>query len=424
MGAGCRGLLGKNILYLSWLKNAHIKLKRRNLKNKAIWKKRLCDLEKEYKEIRLHLIRSERIGECLSIYLRAERDARYNKRRGVLDLFIPSDPYGERNKRMHKIMGRHISIVDDDNADFWFYVIKNYKNIDYKKHLFDYKERANLGIMGYLDSDYTKQTLELNSSEEKEVRKKFKVMGLEKPFVCISSRDSLYLKKAEPDADTSYHDYRNSSINNCKGASRYLNANGINTVRIGRYVEKGINIETCIDFASDYYDELVDIALSKYCKFILCDDSGIYLPAFIYGTPVAIKNMTVLDTQSFGCVPTIKMGLHIFKKHYLIHEKRYLNVKECLECDKDWDGKGDYFKKIGVELHENTSEEIEALAREMNERINGTWFDTQTDIRRIEKYNYLIKENLMRYGLIDNLTPHTQIASSFFRLNPWLIDDI
>lgn len=423
MGAECRGILGKSALFSGWIKNAHIRLGENKEGDRTEWGRKLDEIKREYKEIRLHLIRSERIGECLSIYLRAERDVRYNKRRGILDLFIPSDSYGERNKSMHKIMGRHIALVDDDNAGFWSYVIKNHNKVDYRKHFRDYKERDNLGIMGYLDSEYTKRTLELNEYEESIAKRKCKEMGLNGSFVCISSRDSVYLEKSEPGLDSSYHDYRNSNINNCKSACAYLESNHIQTVRIGRYVAPGMNIDNCIDFADKYYDELVDIALSKYCKFILCDDSGIYLPAFIYGTPVAIKNMTVLDTQSFGCVPVTKIGYHIFKKHYSIKEKRYLNVRECLEVDVDWNGNGEYFKKIGIELHENTEEEIEAFTREMNKRIDGTWVDDDTDIARREKYDFLIKENLLKNGWIDNLTPHTKIATSFLRLNPWLVDE-
>ena len=54
-------------------------------------------------------------------------------------------------------------------------------------------------------------------------------------------------------------------------------------------------------------------------------------------------------------------------------------LRETIEMGADMWLRGSYYKSAGIELIENTPEEITALALEMDARIDGTWITTDED---------------------------------------------
>ncbi len=65
--------------------------------------KEIC---KEHKEIRVHLLRGDRIGECMPVYLMAAQETKENALKGILDIFVLCNPRNFNNRLM-EIMSRN-----------------------------------------------------------------------------------------------------------------------------------------------------------------------------------------------------------------------------------------------------------------------------------------------------------------------------
>ena len=197
-------------------------------------------------------------------YLRAVEDSQENAKKGVLDLFVLSDCVNH-NARLSQIMGRNIYIVDETNVDIWMYVLAHFPKVEFTKYWNAYLIKRNDRLHDSID---TVRYFKLTASEEGEGQSKKLLMGLKAPYVCVSCRDSVYLNTIVPTIDSSYHDYRNAHINKFGLSADYLKKKGVTAVRMGRYVKDKISFNNCIDYANQYYDELLDIVLSKDCKFL------------------------------------------------------------------------------------------------------------------------------------------------------------
>mgnify|MGYP001496879313 CR=1 FL=1 len=69
----------------------------------------------------------------------------------------------------------------------------------------------------------------------------------------------------------------------------------------------------------------------------------------------------------------------IFKKYWLINEKRFLTIKEILSSGVGRFHRTEEFKNSGIELIDNTKEEIIDANLEMTQRINGKWVESEEE---------------------------------------------
>ena len=71
------------------------------------------------------------------------------------------------------------------------------------------------------------------------------------------------------------------------------------------------------------------------------------------------------------------------KKLWLREEQRFMTFREFLEAwEEEWSARfpgSIAYEHLGVDVVENTPEEIIAVAVEMDERLNGTWQTTEED---------------------------------------------
>ena len=65
-------------------------------------------------------------------------------------------------------------------------------------------------------------------------------------------------------------------------------------------------------------------------------------------------------------------SLLIPKKLWLIKERRFMAIREIFKSGTSLFGLADQYKEAGIELVENTAEEIASVFIEMEERLNGT----------------------------------------------------
>lgn len=386
------------------------------------FKKIYRSIREQYVEIRMHvLMESDRIGEYIVRYLTAVENFKRNAEKGVLDVFVLYD-YVNDNRRLTTIMGRNIHIIDRENVNMWIYILSHFPKVEFQKYLWDYAYKDN---EIFLDPKITAEYLLLTSEEEEEARKKKEIMGLSGSFVCVSSRDATYLNTTHPDVDTSYHDFRNTDINNLVLSADYLADKGITMVRMGRYVKDKVKFDNCIDYANNFYDELMDIALMRDCKFYVGDGSGINLLPLTLNTPCALKNVVPVFIDVCGACPQNSNNLLIFKKYYSIVEERFLSIREMMKIDREIKScgyNGKKYAELNIEVIENSAEEILDLVMEINARIDGEWIETKEDIELQNKYQKILNQWCEQEGYSENVVYRDRIGAFFLRKNSFLLD--
>lgn len=376
-----------------------------------------------YTQIRVHLIRaSNRIGEYIPRYLIAVEDAKRNAENGILDVFFLGD-YVNHNSRLTTIMGRNIQIIDQKNGNIWGYILAHFPKVEFRQYFGDYLLRDNERL---LDPQNTAQYLSLTPEEMEEAKRKKELMDLREPFVCVSNRDDAYLATTVPDEDWSYHDYRDSDINNFAPSADYLAEKGITSVRMGRYVQERVKFGNCIDYASKYYDELMDIALMQGCKFYVGDANGLCIVPMALNTPYALKNIVPIFMDGWGSHPQNVQSLYIFKKYYSKVNKRFLSINEMIEvdnivaaCGREIDKK---YAELGIELIENSAEEILDLVMEMNARLDGEWIDTEEDLEMQKKYHSIFEQWRQQVHYSESAVLRAKLGALFLRKNSYLLD--
>ena len=409
------GILGRKlqmICFLSQGEDNGYKVKRRE------WEEAYSNIEKKYTEIRLHRLWSTRIGEYVPRYLVALEDSQKNAKNGKLDVFVLSD-CNNHNSRLSRIMSRYISIIDKENVDFWTYVLRRFPKVESYRFWEDYSER-NKGRLFY--SATTEHYFDLTQEEQEEGECKMVQMGVHEPFICVSSRDSTYLSHVCRDVDCRYHDCRDSDINKLKLAAEYCQDREIGMVRLGRDVGTKVNFKGCIDYANEYYDELMDIVLAKKCKFFVGDSHGLCSLPMVLNRPVALKNVVPAFVESFGSYPQNPENLMIFKKYFLKKENRFLSVAEMMKIDKIVKAGGtESYLQLGIEVVENSEEEILDLVSEMNERLDGNWRETPEDVKLQLEFKRLLTDWCKQEGLEEKIICIGKVGTKFLRKNSYLL---
>jgi hypothetical protein len=76
------------------------------------------------------------------------------------------------------------------------------------------------------------------------------------------------------------------------------------------------------------------------------------------------------------------------------------------------------YKKQGIIPVENTPEEIRDVIQEMNERLDGTYSESEEDRILQAKYRKIVDD----YPKGDNVLSHWRLGADFLRNNQWLLD--
>ena len=217
------------------------------------------------------------------------------------------------------------------------------------------------------------------AEEENFGRKALREIGIpdEARFICFHARDSSYLNTASASSglDWQYHNYRDSSIHNVIPAAEELARRGYWAIRMGAVVKERLNSTTpqIIDYATNgSRTDFLDIYLSAKCQFYLGGTAGICSVPLLFRRPRAFVNFLPLEVHPF-----IGDDIYIPKKLWLREECRFMGFREILDSGAGKFLRGEQYDQLGIEVVENTSEEITALAIEMDERIGGAWEETE-----------------------------------------------
>ncbi len=256
--------------------------------------------------------------------------------------------------------------------------------------------------------------LSFTEEEKKQCWMKLNGMGVTEntPIVCFHARDNTYLNKTLSKKNWSYHDFRDSNIQNYFLAMEKLAKRGYAAFRVGAVVSEPLktNNSRVIDYATNgQRTELLDLFLGANCLFFLCTTSGIFYIPKVFHRPVVMVDFIPLR-HMYGQDP---QGIVIPKKCWLKAEKRLLTFSEMLDLEEGLDSQ--LLEKLGIEAVDNTPEEIMAAAFEMEERIKGVWQTTEEDEELQNCFHNILKNKKL------DKTPVPRIGSKFLAQNKGLL---
>lgn len=215
--------------------------------------------------------------------------------------------------------------------------------------------------------------LQLTAEEELRGAAGLQAMGIPigSPFVCLTVRDSAYLAAHLGGGDCSYHNYRDSDVQNCVLAAEELAYRGYFIIRMGAKVHAPINSShpRIIDCAANgMRSDFMDIYLGAKCEFCISTSTGWDAVPIIFRRPVVYVNQVPMGyLNSFS-----RRYLGIMKHHFLRKENRELTLQEIFTHGVGFCLHSSGYLSKGVDLIENTPEEIKDVVIEMADRLKGT----------------------------------------------------
>jgi len=259
--------------------------------------------------------------------------------------------------------------------------------------------------------------LYFTSGEKLKGKNGLKKVGIEEnsPFICLANRDSAYLDSVMPGKDWSYHRMRYTSIQNSILAADWLTSKDYFVVRMGIVVKERMqtNNPMIIDYANQgYRTDLLDIYLGANCTFFLSHCTGIDAVSRVFRRPILYVNNTLMEATLF----VNSDSLTINKKLWLIKECRFMTFKEIVDSGASRYSYAHEFEELGVELIENTSEEILNATIEMYERLKGTWQTTDEDEELQSRFWSVFPENKLQRK------KRARIGAKFLRDNRELLN--
>jgi putative glycosyltransferase (TIGR04372 family) len=210
-----------------------------------------------------------------------------------------------------------------------------------------------------------------------------------KPFVCIGIAERIYYeqKNATEHEIESHLDLYSCMPDwkNYVACTEVLDEHSIKTVRMGQFVSNKLADTTessIIDYASTARSEFGDVWLLANCKFVIVGATGLWWIASAFNKPTVLTDSYSLNYSTFG-----KSDLNIVQLAWSRTDKKLMPF-DWIFTNNEWAQRraliqGDF------EIVKNTAEEITEVVLEMNQRIDGTWIETDEDIELQERFKKL-----------------------------------
>lgn len=267
--------------------------------------------------------------------------------------------------------------------------------------------------------------LKFTEEEHKTGREFLSSLGLDRDarFVCLTVRDSAYLQSTQPNKDWSYHDYRNSNIDDYIPACETLANMGYFVFRMGAAVQKPLlsSHPRIIDYAyNGLRSEFLDLYLGAHCEFCITQATGFDAIPTIFRRPLLQVNAAPV-----GCFYTWGSRSNlIIPKHVLdIRDNRYLSISEQRARNLCFVQSSHEFNRLGVTHVDNTSEEITDAVVEMVARLHKNWLITEEDISLQERlWQQFPKDAIDEHQMPYNVVINAKVGSKFLAKNPYYLE--
>lgn len=295
-----------------------------------------------------------------------ERDAALNRSRRVFDIWCP---VGEpANAYLLKMFGRVIRIskfagvVNEIGKRFPWWAGHTFTDSQWGRDIHNLMESS-------------PPHLRFTKAEERKGQRELRRLGIAQgaKWVCIINRDPIYLKVKEPAADYSYHDFRDSDINNYRAAAMALMERDYYVIRMGAHVNGPMKLQApkFIDYAvSDKRSEFMDVYLGAKCEFCISNGTGFDGIPMIFRRPICFVNESPFEYLSTW----MENSLAIWKHHW--KDGKRMSVQKIISSGAGMFFKTEQYAAAGISMQENTPEEIRDAALEMLDlsQDSQTWF--------------------------------------------------
>jgi len=227
---------------------------------------------------------------------------------------------------------------------------------------------------------HTEPHLSFTDEEEEEGRKALLELGVPEgtSFVCFHARDPAYTAVTQPEWNRSESTFRNCNVETFLPAAEALAGRGYFALRMGHTVQGPLPATgpRVIDYATNGRTDFLDIYLNATCRFFIGSASGLFAVPMSFRRPLVLTNWSVLEAGPPYWGPDI---LFIPKKSWSHKDGRLLSIREILDSGVGLFYHAQDYDQAGIELVDNTPEEITAVVMEMEERLKGTWQSTEED---------------------------------------------
>lgn len=251
------------------------------------------------------------------------------------------------------------------------------------------------------------------------------------PFVCFHVRDGEFLYQVRPRVVSVYGDwqdqpYRNASMENFLPAADQLAEQGYFVLRMGQWSKYTLdhNNSRVIDYATKFQTDFMDAYLSAKCAFFIGTNSGMTSIPMLYRTPLALVNVVPYSEISYSGTN----DLFILKKYFSKTQDRLLTLNEILSeplllhyNNKYTDSSRAYYESIGLEIQENSPEEIAGLVQEIEQRERGKFQPSQEDEELQARYQAIIRIHVGKLTPVRGLEKR-RIGSHFLRNHPEILE--
>tara|TARA_B100000700_G_scaffold305609_1_gene379824 strand:+ start:366 stop:1631 length:1266 start_codon:yes stop_codon:yes gene_type:complete len=330
----------------------------------------------------------------------------------TLDLFYLQDSQGLVNKQWHKMLKKKFK------PHFIFRYLDYANNLLYKSNDFKviFGERDLKGFYFHNPKNFS-----FNESENKRGKDFLETIGLKDEkdkFICLNIRDEAYKNKFQSHKFMdhtywNYHNFRNSNIDNYYEAIIKLLDKGYWVIRMGKAVEKKMNINHSkfLDYAnSEYREDFLDIWLMANCFFTISGDTGLDEVCKIFRKPIVHINFAFFHEPVLSTHALTSFKLPRYKKN-----KKFLSLKEIIDKSIIEFHKTEHFQNSDIELIENSPEEITDAIFEMENKLHKKWNQKQEDIT-FQKEFFKIFKSWKNYSKFhDFIHPNSGISSTFLR---------
>jgi putative glycosyltransferase (TIGR04372 family) len=231
-------------------------------------------------------------------------------------------------------------------------------------------------------------------------------------WVCLCVRDSAYLNTFLPKTtgDWTYHDFRDSDIDNYLTAAEYLAEEGVKVFRMGKTVSKPMpsSHPSIIDYASsEQRSDFLDVWLIANCYFCISTNLGLDAVSLVFKRPLLIVNaLPLMHIQSYH--ESIFVPKHLHSEDTGLH----FGIKEYVETQ--WNNT-DAYRKARIRVSDLQPSEITAVTKEMNERLKGCWTETTDEYALQQKFWQIMRENKRYTECHDWIHPSARIGQEFLR---------
>jgi putative glycosyltransferase (TIGR04372 family) len=310
------------------------------------------------RRVRLGILDSSRIGHILDEtinYLNFKKKKTY-------DIWISSGPIC--NNFLYKKIKKKLFVTSNDLGNIFLRVYNLILKFNLTKNIiFKYNARAYL----IWRKIYQKNLLKFDKQEITEIENELvkKKIFLNTKIVCINIRNKNYLKKIIPSKNHSYHNYRNSNLENYLVTIKYLLKKEYQVFLMGKYHDKlKIRHKNFINISKiNFKNDMIDFYLVSKSNFIICNNTGWETIGAYYNKDIIMADGIGMGITHFG------YPYYIIFKH-LINTKnnRKINLNNIIENNFHFKTNVDEYKKDSLCVQDNSSAEILNLIKEY---LNG-----------------------------------------------------